>query len=141
MKSMVLILLLLLLIIVLCLNCTMYNPFKENQSFPLNNNTKSTINDLLSPTTGNPGILNYNSLNTTSVQLTWITGGMMRAFIKGLIANEISASTNPIGTASNFISVDLAPLDDVSFGVYGSIDDLRIYDIALTADEVLKLYN
>lgn len=64
-------------------------------------------------------------------------GSTMRIYIDA--AEENSASHNPPNTVSRTPSIGLEPLNSIYFD--GDIDDVRIYDKALTSTEVSDLYN
>ena len=80
------------------------------------------------------------SLEWTHLALTWHSGGDMIGYINGQEVGRIAASANPIGANTNPLRIGAAPWNVNSFQVRGLIDELAVYDRALSADEVKTLY-
>ncbi|MBL7183539.1 MAG: hypothetical protein ISS50_03710 [Anaerolineae bacterium] len=80
------------------------------------------------------------SANTwTHLAVTWQTGGQMIGYINGTEVNRITASTNPIGSNTMPLRIGVAPWDPGGFGVNGFIDEVRVYNRALSATEIQAL--
>nr|MBP9912694.1 PEP-CTERM sorting domain-containing protein [Opitutaceae bacterium] len=84
-------------------------------------------------------IFSTSSLNTgdwTHVAATWDTSGIMNLYINGsLEATDALASTDARGTSNQFLIGK-----DLGSGFYtGSLDQIRIYDVALSAGQVAAL--
>lgn len=80
------------------------------------------------------------SANTwTHLAVTWQTGGQMIGYINGTEVNRITASTNPIGSDAMPLRIGVAPWDPGAFGVNGFIDEVRVYNRALSATEIQAL--
>lgn len=76
----------------------------------------------------------------THLAVTWKTGGQMRGFVNGQLVAEVDASSQPIGDATEArFRIGARPWSSVDWCFDGGIDDIRIYDRALTTSEITAL--
>ena len=76
--------------------------------------------------------------NWQFLAVTWKTGGNMTGYINGTQVAQIPASTLPIG--SNILPVTIGRASWGSYGVNGTIDEVRIYNRSLSAAEISQIY-
>jgi hypothetical protein len=87
-----------------------------------------------------PGVLSPSTW--THIAVVFPQGGVNNSdhlvYINGVVqaTSLASGSNGPVNTVS-----DPAWISDAGDAINGAVDDLRVYDVALTADEVLALYN
>jgi hypothetical protein len=80
------------------------------------------------------------SANTwTHLAVTWQTGGQMIGYIGGTEVTRITASTKPIGSTTMPLRIGVAPWDPGQFAVNGLIDEVRVYNRALSPAEIQAL--
>ena len=83
-----------------------------------------------------------SSQNIPTGQWVHIAGvydrSLMRIYVDGILRGSAAASGNPIGYTT---PLRLGTNGGLSEFFKGQMDDVRIYDIALTGQEVLDLYN
>lgn len=73
----------------------------------------------------------------THVAGTW-DGTVMRAYVNGVVQQDVSAIIGPLsGTAT---PLRIGRGDTTSLGFHGRIDELTIYDHALTAGEIAAIH-
>ena len=72
----------------------------------------------------------------THVAVTWQSGGQMIGYIDGTQVDSIPASTHPIGASTNPLRIGVAPWNTSRYGVNGLVDDVRIYNRALSSTEI-----
>ncbi|OGV67015.1 MAG: hypothetical protein A3K19_29610 [Lentisphaerae bacterium RIFOXYB12_FULL_65_16] len=72
----------------------------------------------------------------THVAMTWQTGGQMTAYINGVQSYAISAGSNPIGTNTQPLRIGIAPWNASSYPLAGKLDELRIWNVARTVDQL-----
>ena len=77
----------------------------------------------------------------TFLAVTWQSGGDMIGYINGEEVGRIPASDKPIGTNTNPLRIGVAPWDTRYFFVGGLIDEVTIFDRALSADQIKALYD
>ena len=73
--------------------------------------------------------------------VTWQTGGRMIAYVNGQQVGNISASVQPIGGTWNPLVIGAAPWNTNKFGVNGLIDEVKIFNRALSQEEINHTYN
>jgi hypothetical protein len=82
------------------------------------------------------------SANTwTHLAVTWQTGGQMIGYVNGTEVHRIAASANPIGSTTMPLRIGVAPWDPAQWAVHGLIDEVRVYNRALSAAEIQALAN
>lgn len=86
---------------------------------------------------------NIPSGTWTHVGITWATNGDLIAYVNGVAAGSSPAGTMPIGGNSEPLIIGGSPwsTSPLYFPVSGSIDDIGIWDRALTPAELLDVYN
>ena len=67
-------------------------------------------------------------------------GNSLKIFINGVLENEISISKN-LGNNNRFLRIGRSYKNDYPYNVTGIIDDIRIYDIALSEEDIIALYH
>lgn len=89
-------------------------------------------------TTGEPVAIN----NWWHMAVTWQSGGKQRIYLNGALVAEQDASINPIyPSGGDDIVIGEAPWGGAgAFWLRGSVDDIKLYDIPLTAAQVSSLY-
>jgi hypothetical protein len=77
----------------------------------------------------------------THVAVTWDLGDQFIAYIDGVNVGSVGAVSTPIPAGFGFTEVTTgsAPWDVFALGLQGSVDDLRVYDYALSSSEVAVL--
>jgi hypothetical protein len=71
--------------------------------------------------------------------ITWQTGGDFRGYINGSQVWQVPASSLDIGPTSSAIRIGIPSWDTASYQLDGSIDDVRIYNRALSPTEISSL--
>jgi len=89
--------------------------------------------------------LNAGALSTGAwdhLVMTWNSGGYMVVYVNGVAADSIPASVNPIGANSEPFIIGVSPWSQspTALAVYGDLDDIGLWNRALSAGEVLALY-
>ena len=76
------------------------------------------------------------------IVMTWNSGGYMVVYVNGLAADSMAASANPIGANSEPFIIGVSPWTQspTALAVYGDLDDIGVWNRALSAAEVLALY-
>lgn len=79
----------------------------------------------------------------THVAITWATSGYLVAYVNGAAADSIAAGTSPIGSNTEPLIIGGSPwsTSPLYFPVNGSIDDIGIWSRALSATEILEVFN
>ncbi len=75
------------------------------------------------------------------VAITFKANDYLRIFVNGVAVDSLAAGTFGAGVASNPFIVAGAPWQPTALNISGSIDDLILYNRALSNDEVYALYN
>ncbi len=86
---------------------------------------------------------NIPSNTWTHVAITWATNGNLIAYVNGVSTVSTTAGALPIGTNSEPLVIGGSPwsTSPLYFPVGGSIDDIGIWNRALTPAEMLDVYN
>ncbi len=77
----------------------------------------------------------------THLTMTYSMGGKFMAYVNGVPKDSIAVAALPVGTNSNPFIIGLAPWDLNSFKMNGSLDEVRIYNTALTQAEIAATMN
>jgi hypothetical protein len=74
--------------------------------------------------------------------MTWQSGGYMVIYVNGTAVDSMAASASPIGSNTDPLVIGGSPWSQspLYFPVDGDLDDVGIWNRALTAQEVLALY-
>ena len=67
---------------------------------------------------------------------TFAKGGSIKAYVNGILVGEQNAGNNGIATSDNNLIIGIAPWDLASFQYFGELDNIRIWNKELSADEV-----
>ncbi len=70
---------------------------------------------------------------------TWTRGGQLRAYVNGKLVANTAADTDPLGNTTRSLYIGVAPWDTGAHRVTGQVDDVRVYDRELDADEIRGL--
>ena len=81
----------------------------------------------------------YSSGEWVHLVMTWETGGEYAGYVNGEKVHSENAGNESIGTTSNTVKIGTAGWN--SFYFNGLIDEVRIYNRALTAEEIRYHYN
>ena len=86
---------------------------------------------------------NIPSNTWTHVAITWATNGNLIAYVNGVSTVSASAGALPIGTNSEPLIIGGSPwsTSPLYFPVGGNLDDIGIWNRALTPAEMLAVYN
>lgn len=94
-----------------------------------------------------PGRLTYLSADTSFLPGTWhhvaatYDGTRMQLYVDGLLSAESNEQSGPIAYPDRaYFEVGAYHDDDEHFRMQGAIHELRLYDAALTANEILQQY-
>jgi hypothetical protein len=68
--------------------------------------------------------------------ITFEAGGMMRGYVNGEMVQEVSVSGNSIAENSDPLIIGIAPWDLANFQTFGEIDEMRLWNVALSGDEL-----
>lgn len=79
----------------------------------------------------------------THLAITWATNGNLIVYVNGVASVSTAAGTSPIGSNSEPLIIGGSPwsTSPLYFPVEGSIDDIGIWDRALTPAEIMDVYN
>lgn len=79
----------------------------------------------------------------TQVAITWASNGFLVAYINGEAADSIATGSLPIGNNSEALIIGGSPwsVSPLYFPVQGTIDDIGIWDRALSPTEMMNVYN
>ena len=75
----------------------------------------------------------------THLAITWKSGDYLRGYVNGFQVAQTPATVNPIGNTSLPLRVGVASWDNTAHLTKGSIDDVRIYERALSTEEIFDL--
>ena len=67
---------------------------------------------------------------------TFAKGGQIKAYVNGLLVGEQNAGNNGIAPSTNNLIIGIAPWDLSSFQYFGALDNIRIWNKELSANEV-----
>ena len=67
---------------------------------------------------------------------TFAKNGQMKGYINGILVGEESAGSSGIAASDNDLIIGIAPWDLASFQYFGAIDNIRIWNKELSAEEV-----
>lgn len=73
--------------------------------------------------------------------ITYANSLYFTAWVNGVAVDSVPVAAYPMGSNTDNLVVGIAPWNLVNYPVAGGIDDIRIYNRAITPDEVLALYN
>ncbi len=76
----------------------------------------------------------------THLAVTWKTGDYLIGYINGQEVGRTPASGNSIGTNDSQLVIGKAPWERDEFFVSGLIDEVAVFDRALSASEISKIY-
>ncbi len=81
-----------------------------------------------------------NSNEWTHLAVTWKSGEQMIGYINGSPVDSIGASSNPIIANNSVLTIGAASWNTNAFVVNGLVDEIAIFNRALTASEIMKVY-
>jgi len=67
---------------------------------------------------------------------TYAAGGQLTEYVNGVQVGQIPAGSSMISSSSNPFIIGIAPWDLVSYQTFGYLDEVRIWSVAHTAQEV-----
>lgn len=67
---------------------------------------------------------------------TFAKNGKIKAYVNGILVGEQNAGSSGIATSTNNLIIGIAPWDLASFQFFGSLDNVRIWNKELSAEEV-----
>jgi predicted outer membrane repeat protein len=76
----------------------------------------------------------------THLAVTWQTNGKLIGYINGQEVGWTAANGNPIGTNDRQLVIGKAPWERNQFFVNGAIDEVAVFDRALSASEISNIY-
>jgi hypothetical protein len=77
----------------------------------------------------------------THLAMTYTMGGKFMAYVNGVPKDSVTVAALPVGTNSNPFVVGVAPWDNTSFKMNGSLDEVRVYNAALTQAQIAASMN
>ena len=72
----------------------------------------------------------------THLAMTYTMGGKFIAYVNGVPKDSVTVAALPVGTNSNPFIIGAAPWDISSFKLNGSLDEVRVYNAALTQAQI-----
>ena len=76
-----------------------------------------------------------------NLALTYLAGGKMFAYVNGVATDSVSVANFPVGTNTNPLIIGAAPWDISFFKLNGMVDEVRIYNSALSQAQILQEMN
>jgi hypothetical protein len=90
----------------------------------------------------NPGV-NTIQAGSSPIDSAWVhfattfgSGGQMLCYINGVQVGGLPLTGNAIASSSNPFVIGIAPWDLVNFQSFGNIDEVRLWSVVRTADEI-----
>jgi hypothetical protein len=90
----------------------------------------------------NPGV-NTIQAGSSPIDSAWVhfattfgSGGQMLCYINGVQVGGLPLTGNAIASSSNPFVIGIAPWDLTNFQSFGSIDEVRLWSVVRTADEI-----
>lgn len=79
----------------------------------------------------------------THVAITWATNGYLVAYVNSIAVDSIAAGAEGIGSNSEPLIIGGSPWSQspLYFGVFGSLDDIGIWDRALSPSEISDVFS
>lgn len=70
------------------------------------------------------------------IAITFEAGGVMRGYVNGEMIQEENVSGNAIGENDAPFIIGIAPWDLANFQTFGEIDEMRLWNVALSEEEI-----
>lgn len=77
----------------------------------------------------------------TQLALTYSAGGKMYAYVNGIKTDSVAVANLPVGSNTNPFVIGAAPWDVNFFHVAGQVDEVRVYNTALSANQIFNEMN
>lgn len=82
------------------------------------------------------GLMNPTAMHWQHLAMTFTKGDSIRTYINGKKVGSTVVSNNPISTNTDPLIIGIASWDMSSFQSFGNIDEVRLWDVARTGDQI-----
>ena len=116
-------------------------PFPNNSGYALAVNAGQLLGQVWDSATTAHSVQGgaINVTTWTHLAVTFQRNGSMVAYVNGTAVDTVAAGGNPIGVNANILTIGASSWSTNSYEVNGRIDDVRVYNRALTAGEITLL--